>query len=340
MRTLVALSGGVDSAVAAALLAEQGHELVGITMKNWCYGKGDGDDRSCCSLESIEAARRVADRLAFPHYVVDFERPFTERVIRPFVADYLAGRTPNPCVECNAHVRFPGLHGRARAFDCGAFATGHYARIDRSGGVPRIRRGADPGRDQSYMLWGAPEEALAMLRLPLGDLDKAAVRELARERGLDSAERPDSQEICFVPDRDYAAFLERKTAGSGAVPEVLSPGEIVTRDGTVVGTHRGVARYTIGQRRGLQLSMGSPMFVVALDARRNRVVVGPEDTLATREAVLRDVRWPREGAPADGHAWEGEVQLRSRHRAASARVVALAEGGARVEFREPQRAVT
>lgn len=342
MPTLVALSGGVDSAVAAALLAEQGHDLVGITMKNWCYGKedADGGDRSCCSLESIESARRVADRLGFPHYVVDFEEPFAERVIRPFVADYLAGRTPNPCVECNAHVRFPGLHERARLFGCDSFATGHYARVDRSGGAPRIRRGADPARDQSYMLWGVPDDALAMLRLPLGELDKGEVRRLAHARGIESAERPDSQEICFVPDRDYGAFLERKTAGDGGPPDVLGPGEIVTADGAVVGTHRGVARYTIGQRRGLDLAMGRPMFVVALDARRNRVVVGPEDTLSTREAMLRDVLWPREGAPADGSPWEGEVQLRSRHRAASARVFPLSAGAARVEFREAQRAVT
>ncbi|GJM43814.1 MAG: tRNA-specific 2-thiouridylase MnmA [Gemmatimonadota bacterium] len=341
MKTLVALSGGVDSSVAAALLAEQGHDLVGITMKNWCYGEGDGEDRSCCSLESIQAARQVADRLGFPHYVVDFEAPFAEHVIQPFVDDYLDGRTPNPCVSCNAKVRFPGLWERARAFGCDRFATGHYARIDRSGGVPRVRRSADPSRDQSYMLWGAPTEALDMLLLPLGDLEKSEVRALARSRGLDSAERPDSQEICFVTNNDYGAFLEGQVSARGpdtSRVDTLADGEIVTREGCVVGTHRGVARYTIGQRRGLGLALGSPMFVVALDAARNRVVVGPEDDLHRREADLRDVRWP------SGRGIAGDlqvlVQLRSRHRAAPARVIPGPGRTARVAFDEPQRAVT
>lgn len=337
MRVLVALSGGVDSAVAAALLAEAGHDLVGLTMKNWCYGDGDATagERSCCSLESIEAARRVADRLGFPHYVADFERPFAEHVIEPFVTDYLQGRTPNPCVRCNAEVRFPGLWDRARALGCDRVATGHYARVDRSGRRATLRRAAHAGRDQSYMLWGVPADALEMLELPLGELDKALVRGIARERGLASAERPDSQEICFVPDRDYADFLERRR-GTGALPDALSPGEIVTRDGNVVGTHRGVARYTVGQRRGLGLSLGVPMFVVALDASTNRVVVGPEEELYRKEATLRGVRWPVSG----GERLWVLVQLRSRHRAASARVDRGPGRTAHLEFEEPQRALT
>ncbi len=339
MRTLIALSGGVDSSVAAALLREQGHELVGITMKNWCYGEGEGDGRSCCSLESIEAARRVADRLGFPHYVVDFERPFETHVIAPFVRDYLEGRTPNPCVSCNAKVRFPGLHGRAKAFGCDAWATGHYARVERSGETPRIRRAADPAKDQSYMLWGAPDATLATLQLPLGDLTKGEVRRLARERDLDTAERPDSQEICFVPDNDYGAFLTgRPEAGNGSGPaEALSPGEIVTADGTVVGTHRGVARYTIGQRKGLGISLGQPAFVVALDAARNRVVVGSAGELRSTSAELRAVKWPQDRPSREIRV---SVQLRSRHTAAPARVRRGEGDVARVEFDEPQRAVT
>jgi tRNA-specific 2-thiouridylase len=257
-------------------------------------------------------------------------------VIRPFVRDYLEGRTPNPCVSCNAKVRFPGLHGRARAFGCDAWATGHYARLDLGGPVPRIRRAVDPTKDQSYMLWGAPDATLATLRLPLGGLTKERVREIARERSLDTAERPDSQEICFVPDGDYGAFLDgRRTSSDPSGP--LEPGEIVTSEGTVVGTHRGVARYTIGQRRGLGISLGHPVFVVALDAASNRVVVGPAEELHRTSAELRDVRWP---VGRDVGELRVFVQLRSRHSAAPARVLRGEGDRVRVEFDEPQRAVT
>lgn len=336
MRILVALSGGVDSSVAAAILADEGHELVGVTMKNWCYGERDGEGRSCCSLSSIEAARAVADSLGFPHYVLDFERPFDERVVQPFVRDYLEGRTPNPCVSCNGQVRFPGLWERAMAFGCDAFATGHYARVDRDTEPPTIGRPVDLSRDQSYALWGVPASTLRALLLPLGEITKPRVREIARERGLETAERPDSQEICFVPDGDVGKFLEEKVAGQA--PASLLPGPIVTTEGRRVGTHRGIARYTIGQRRGLDLALGRRVFVLALERSANTVVVGSEEALAQRHAELRDVRWPLRFAEHD--EIDVHVQLRSRHHAAPARVRRLSDGRAQVEFVEPQRAVT
>ncbi len=341
MKVLIALSGGVDSSVAAALLADEGHDLVGLTMKNWCYGDDEGGGRSCCSLESIEAARKVASDLGFPHYVVDFEGPFAANVIAPFVVDYLQGRTPNPCVCCNARVRFPGLADRAAAFGCDAVATGHYARIDRSGPSPRVRRAADLGKDQSYMLWAVTPEVLGRYVLPLGDLEKTEVRRIAGDRGLATAGRPESQEICFVPNDDHGAFLETRVEageiGEGD-PRLLEDGEIVGLSGEVLGTHRGVARYTIGQRRGLGLALGEPAYVTRLDAGRNRVVVGPAESLMLDSADLRDLRWPV-GRDGEG-AFEGLVQLRSRHAAAPASIHRLGPGSARVVFREPQRAIT
>ena len=338
MRILVALSGGVDSSVAAALLAEQGHELVGLTMKNWCYGESDGDGRSCCSLESIEAARRVASELGFPHYVADFEAPFATHVIRPFVRDYLRGETPNPCVECNRRVRFPGLWNRARAWGCEAFATGHYTRIERTPHGSRVRRALDRAKDQSYMLWGVQPETLAHAFFPLGEMSKDEVRDRARHAGLPTASRPDSQEICFVPDGDYAEVIAARAKETGEDVSALEEGEIVMRDGRVVGRHRGVARYTIGQRRGLGVAAPRPIYVTAIDAAMNRIIVGEEEELLAKHAQLRDVRWPQELARST--EIEAHVQLRSRHAGAPALIFQLSDRRARVEFLEAQRAIT
>ncbi len=339
MRILVALSGGVDSSVAALLLAREGHELVGLTMKNWCYGDADGEGRSCCSLESIDAARRVAESLGIPHYVADFEAAFAAHVIRPFVRDYLEGVTPNPCVECNRRVRFPGLWNRARAWGCEAFATGHYVRIVRDGGEARIARPVDRARDQSYVLWGISSDTLEHARFPLGEMHKSEARRLAAEAGLATASRPDSQEICFVPDGDYAAVVAARAEEAGARTGALDAGEVVTREGRVVGRHRGAARFTIGQRRGLGIAAPRPLYVVGLDARANRVVVGEEDELFARCATLKDVRWPR--GRVGETSLHVHVQIRSRHAGAPAQITrASEERRARVTFETPQRAIT
>ncbi|HET9886427.1 MAG TPA: tRNA 2-thiouridine(34) synthase MnmA [bacterium] len=338
MRILVALSGGVDSSVAAALLAEQGHELVGLTMKNWCYGESDGDGRSCCSLESIEAARRVASALHFPHYVADFEAPFATHVIRPFVRDYLRGETPNPCVECNRRVRFPGLWNRARAWGCEGFATGHYVRIERAPSGARVRRALDRAKDQSYMLWGVQSETLDHAIFPLGELHKEEVRDRAHELKLPTAARPDSQEICFVPEGDYAEVIAERAREMGEDLSALEDGDIVLHDGSVIGRHHGIARYTIGQRRGLGIAAERPVYVTAIDAATNRVIVGEEKELLATHAQLRDVRWPEELARCE--EMEAHVQLRSRHAGAPARITRLPAGRARLEFFEAQRAIT
>jgi tRNA-specific 2-thiouridylase len=251
----------------------------------------------------------------------------------------MAGRTPNPCVACNRKVRFPGLWNRAKAFGCEAFATGHYARIDRTGPAPRLRRPVDAAKDQSYVLWGVSEELLRTFLLPLGDLKKSEVRALAGEVDLPTASRPDSQEICFVPDGDYGAYLERATAAeSNGEPDALKAGPIVDRSGRRLGTHRGVARYTVGQRRGLGVAAGSPLYVLETDVVNRRIVVGNEQDLLRTEAILHSVRWPSDAV--GGEELRVEVQLRSRHAAAPALLRRVGEDGARVRFDEPQRAIT
>lgn len=306
-----ALSGGVDSATAAGLLVEAGHRVVGMTMRLYnAAGTTASVGGRCCGPRDIEDARRVCEHLDIPHYVVDFERAFTRAVVDDFVDAYLAGDTPNPCVKCNQYIKFTPLLNRARALGAGVLATGHYARLepDDTGRV-RLRRGADPGKDQSYFLFSMPAAELAAIRFPLGHLTKEQVRAEAARLGLPNAAKADSQEICFVPDSDYPGFVERAAGDRGLTIPVAGP--IVDVDGNQVGRHRGIHRYTLGQRRGLgDVSIdGRPLYVIGVEPENNRVVVGPRDRAEAPAVRIADVRWL-----VDRRAGGFEAAVQVRHR--------------------------
>jgi tRNA-specific 2-thiouridylase len=329
-RVLVAMSGGVDSSVAAAMLVERGYDVVGVTMKLFCYGD-DVPDRPCCSLDSIDDARRVCERLGAPHYVLNLERTFGHDVIDNFIDEYVRGRTPIPCVRCNTFTKFRDLLRKADAIDARWIATGHYARV--ADGV--LYRGLDPAKDQSYFLWGIDRAVLRRMLLPIGDLTKPETRRRAHSLGLEVvAEKPDSQEICFVPDGDYAAVIERRL-GAGA--PALSPGPLVLSSGRVIGEHRGYARYTIGQRRGLPGGFAEPMFVVGIRPADRAVIIGPRAELLGRGVVAREVNWLCD-APAEG----SPVAVQVRHRSAPARAEVVRVGPSEIELAldEPVAAIT
>ena len=347
MKIAVAMSGGVDSSAAAALLHEEGHELVGFTMQLWNQRRGLSVDENgesmpsrCCSLDDVYDARRVAEELGFPFYVLNLERDFESAVVEPFVESYLEGETPIPCVACNSRLKFAALDRMARSVGCDKVATGHYARVEYDEAAKRYRllRGRDERKDQTYFLWELTQDQLSRSMFPLGEMSKSEARELARRHALNVAEKKESQEICFVPDGDYAGFIERYLEAEGRESERPARGEIVDTAGRVVGEHEGVHRYTTGQRRGLGISRPLPLYVVGVEPEANRVVVGNEEELLSSEFTAAGVNWitfddPQQDVRAD-------VRIRYRHTEAPATITPLADGRARVHFDQPQRAIT
>ena len=332
MRIVVAMSGGVDSSVAAALLAEQGHDVIGLSMQLYDQ-RGDQTFGSCCTLDDLYDARRVADAIGIPHYIMNFERQFQDTVILNFVREYAAGRTPLPCAHCNSDLKFSTLLDRARGLGAQQVATGHYARVEQSsGGRWLLRRSADPAKDQSYFLFSLTQAQLARASFPVGALTKPEVRAQARRLGLKVAEKPDSQEICFVPDGDYASFVARKE------PAVARGGAIVDRDGEVLGSHGGVHRFTVGQRKGLGVADPAPLYVLKIEAESGQVTVGPRDALDQTTLTASGVNWVALDAPSD---WlPVSAQIRHRHRPAPGRVRAIDDDRAEFIFDEPQQAIT
>ncbi len=335
-RVVVAMSGGVDSSVVAAELASEGYDVVGVTLQLYDHGAALAKKGACCAGRDIHDARRVAEDMGFPHYVLDYESHFRESVIDEFADAYLAGATPVPCIRCNERVKFRDLLETARDLGADCMATGHY--IQRKMGLagPELHRAADPVRDQSYFLFSTTREQLEFLRFPLGHLEtKAETRALAATHGLSVADKPDSQDICFVPDGNYAAVIQKLRPGAA------DPGEIVALDGTVLGQHQGVIHYTIGQRKGLGIGgLSDPLYVVRLDPDTRRVVVGPKAALATRTVPVREINWLGETPFTAKPEWELEVKLRSTRPPAPAIIRPLSETMAEVELLTPEEGVS
>ncbi len=341
------MSGGVDSSSAAALLKEQGHELVGFTMQLWNQRRGISTDENgdplpsrCCSLDDVYDARRVAESLGFPFYVLNLEQEFEKSVVEPFVQSYLDGETPIPCVACNSRLKFASLDKLAQSLDCDKVATGHYARVefDEKANRYRLFRGRNHWKDQTYFLWELTQEQLSRAYFPLGEMLKSEVRDIARDAGLYVAEKQESQEICFVPDGKYSEFIDRYLAHEERENDLPKGGEIVNAQGKKLGEHSGIHRYTIGQRRGLGIAHEKPLYVLQIERLKNQIVVGEKDELDEFEFTAKGVNWVAFDAPEE--PVRASVKVRYRHEPALATISALPDNRARIVFDEPQAAIT
>lgn len=335
-RVVVAMSGGVDSSVVAAMLAEEGYDVVGVTLQLYDHGAALAKKGACCAGRDIHDARRVAEEMGFPHYVLDYENTFREAVIDEFAESYLAGATPVPCIRCNERVKFRDLLETARDLEADCMATGHYIQRKLGAKGPELHMAGDPARDQSYFLFSTTAEQLGYLRFPLGHLtSKAETRALAARFGLPVADKPDSQDICFVPNGNYAAVIEKLRPGAA------EPGEIVHMDGRILGTHPGVIHFTIGQRRGLGIGgLEEPLYVVKLDVDARRVVVGPKEALSTRVVPVREINWLGDGALTDRETWDVSVRVRSTRPPREAVIRPVSATEAEVELIAPESGVS
>ena len=335
MKIAVAMSGGVDSSSAAALLKEQGHELVGFTMQLWNQKRGISTDENgdplpsrCCSLDDVYDARRVAESIGIPFYVLNLEQEFERSVVEPFVQSYLAGETPIPCVACNSRLKFASLDRMAQSLGCDKVATGHFARVEYDAAANRYRlfRGRNHWKDQTYFLWELTQDQLSRSLFPLGEMLKSEVREIARENNLYVAEKQESQEICFVPDGDYSGFIDRYLDHENRADELPKPGEIVNQQGEKIGTHTGIHRYTVGQRRGLGIAHEKPLYVVQIERAKNQIIAGEAVELDCSEFVAKEVNWVALDAPET--SVRAHVKVRYRHEPAAATIHALPDNRA------------